>query len=147
MIKKRCSTCGKKKTLNEFTKDLRAKDGLKGQCRQCRSKYAKQYRTTEGYKKSQKKYLKSKKKQTRDLKQYNLTLEDYDKMFEKQKGVCAICGQPEDSKVWGTVRRLSVDHDHKTGKVRGLLCVRCNRGIGYFQDNVRILAQAISYLK
>lgn len=64
------------------------------------------------------------------LKKYNLTLEDYDNMFECQKGVCAICGGINLSG-----RRLGVDHDHKTGTVRGLLCLCCNSHLGWYETN------------
>jgi hypothetical protein len=72
---------------------------------------------------------------------YGITLEQYDKMFEEQGGVCAICdGINKDG------RRLFIDHDHKTGKIRGLLCCNCNRGVGSFRDSVNNLQRAIIYL-
>lgn len=73
-------------------------------------------------------------------KDFGITIEDYDKMFKKQKGLCAICGLPE-NKI-----RLSVDHCHDTGEVRGLLCGSCNRGLGLFRDNCELLKKAINYL-
>ncbi len=60
------------------------------------------------------------------IKQYGLSLDDYDRMFGKQGGVCAICGQPETRRYRGEITNLVVDHDHKTGRIRGLLCSRCN---------------------
>ena len=63
------------------------------------------------------------------LKNYNMTLGEYRDLYLKQKGVCALCGGPE--KVSG--RLLAIDHDHKTGKVRGLLCGVCNLGLGYYE--------------
>ena len=64
-------------------------------------------------------------------KRFGLTLEEYDRLFAEQGGVCAICGNPESARdQWnGRVRRLAVDHDHETGRVRGLLCGRCNTSI------------------
>ena len=59
---------------------------------------------------------------------FNITLDDYDRMFEEQKGVCAICGQPQKSS-----RRLAVDHNHITGKIRGLLCTVCNTDLGWYE--------------
>lgn len=79
-----------------------------------------------------------------------LTAGEYHKMFEKQHGVCAICGKPETRKAPqtnGRICRLHIDHDHKTGKVRGLLCSRCNIGLGHFMDNIEFLLKAIRYLK
>lgn len=81
--------------------------------------------------------LKSRLKQT-----YGITIEDWEGMFSSQEGRCAICGkhQSEVGKVF------SVDHDHETGKVRGLLCHLCNMGLGSFQDDAELLENAMAYL-
>jgi len=73
---------------------------------------------------------------------------DYAIMLEKQGGVCAICKQPETfmHPKAKRVARLAVDHCHDTGKVRGLLCAKCNRGLGYFRHNVAYLRNAEEYL-
>lgn len=76
-------------------------------------------------------------------KQYGITPEDYDAMYEAQKGCCAICFTHQVSMNY----RLHVDHCHKTGKVRGLLCKNCNLALGNFQDSVKLLARAIEYLE
>ena len=78
------------------------------------------------------------------IKQYGLTLAKYDAILAAQNGGCAICG----SKIAKTTRngRFCIDHDHKTGEVRGLLCAPCNRGIGLLQDSVPILEAAMKYL-
>lgn len=68
---------------------------------------------------------------------FGITSEEYDILFAMQKGVCAICRQPETVKTKsGSVRRLAVDHDHDTGKPRGLLCYRCNTALGYVERNL-----------
>jgi hypothetical protein len=67
------------------------------------------------------------------LRRFGLEPEDYDAMLEAQGGVCAICGQPETVVRYGQVQPLSVDHDHKTGQVRGLLCHRCNIRVGWVE--------------
>lgn len=72
-------------------------------------------------------------------KEYNITLEQYNNMLLAQNGVCAICGQKGE-------RMLCVDHDHTTGKVRGLLCDLCNRGLGFFKENTNIIIKALVYL-
>jgi len=59
---------------------------------------------------------------------YNLTLDDYNQMFEQQNGVCAICGNPEN-----TNRMLAVDHNHNTDVIRGLLCFNCNTRLGWYE--------------
>jgi hypothetical protein len=79
---------------------------------------------------------------------YGLTLEDYQKMLDKQENRCAICDREESSiSRYGTPKRLTVDHNHATGQIRGLLCDNCNRGIGHLQEDIRILEKAIEYLK
>jgi len=72
---------------------------------------------------------------------YSIDLREYGRMFEQQKGRCNICRRPPGEK------SLAVDHCHKTGKVRGLLCSRCNTSLGGFRDSERILLAAIQYLK
>ena len=80
-------------------------------------------------------------------KKYGVTLEWYNQNLAKQKNVCAICKQPEVAVIRGRVISMPVDHDHQTGKVRGLLCTKCNRGLGLFADKVENLRSAISYLE
>jgi len=74
---------------------------------------------------------------------YNLSLDEFNDIFEKQNGCCAICGIHQSQ----LKKTLCVDHDHKTGQIRGLLCNKCNRGIGMFNDDVILLETAIKYLK
>ena len=69
---------------------------------------------------------------------YGLTVQDFSRMEVEQKGCCAICFQP---------RKLVVDHCHKTGKVRALLCYACNSALGSFQDSIQILENAQNYLR
>jgi len=72
----------------------------------------------------------------------------YQELFEKQDGVCAICKQPETAKhkKSGRVHSLTVDHDHRTGVVRGLLCRRCNTALGWFNDDEWLVECAMFYL-
>lgn len=79
---------------------------------------------------------------------YDLTLEDFDAMNKAQGGRCAICGEPETSNDHrsGHPLPLAVDHDHETGAVRGLLCRRCNRHLGGFNDDAKLLRSAADYL-
>ncbi len=76
---------------------------------------------------------------------YGINYGDYSRMLGEQNGLCAICGKPASGGI-KSAARLHVDHDHATGAVRGLLCSRCNQGIGYFSDNPELLAAAIAYL-
>jgi hypothetical protein len=68
-------------------------------------------------------------------------------MNYQQDGLCAICGSKEIPAKSGQQRRLSIDHDHETGRIRGLLCSKCNTGLGFFRDNIRFLRSAIRYLE
>lgn len=78
---------------------------------------------------------------------FGITQEQYEAMLEAQGGVCKICLQEERKARHGVIMALAVDHDHETGKIRGLLCNNCNLGIGKFSDNVVYLFSAIDYLK
>ena len=79
-------------------------------------------------------------KNRRLVQRYGITIEDYNRILAEQKGLCAICGNVPTT-------RFHVDHDHATGKVRGLLCVACNMALGLFKDNPRLLERSIEYLK
>jgi hypothetical protein len=76
---------------------------------------------------------------------YSLTPEEYESILDRQRGTCALCpatvGRP------GTDRRLAVDHDHKTGHVRGLLCDRCNRALASLGDDTDGLGAAFRYVR
>lgn len=69
---------------------------------------------------------------------YNVTLEFYEKLYKKQKGKCAICNQEKE---------LHIDHNHKTEKIRGLLCWACNISLGYMKENIKYILNMIKYLK
>ena len=85
------------------------------------------------------------------LDRYGLTLDDYDRMWAKQNGRCAICCDLPAGKLIlrGTKMQhsLHVDHDHDSNKVRGLLCSQCNRALGQFRDDPKLLIAAIAYLE
>jgi len=70
-----------------------------------------------------------------------LSLEEYKNLVLKQKDLCAICGKQEKNK------SLAIDHDHTTGKTRGLLCQKCNRALGGFCDDIQVVKNALTYLK
>ncbi len=77
-----------------------------------------------------------------------ISLEEFTALFNKQKGVCAICGNPETHlSNAGLTKRLSIDHCHATGVVRGLLCDNCNHAIGHVKENVRVLKEMILYIE
>jgi hypothetical protein len=73
------------------------------------------------------------------MRKYGLTRENYEALLEEQSGRCGICGEP-------FAQSPHVDHDHRTGRVRGLLCRRCNRAIGFFDDDPELLERAAAWL-
>ena len=81
---------------------------------------------------------------------YGLSKEAYIALYDKQNGLCAICGNPLE--LWKPHAKISksiiahVDHDHTTKRIRGLLCHHCNNGLGCFRDSTHILREAILYL-
>ena len=77
---------------------------------------------------------------------FGLSLDKYNEMFEAQQGKCAICNQSETQMRNGKLKTLAVDHDHKSGVIRGLLCFDCNTGIGKLKDDPQVLQSAIQYL-
>ncbi len=80
-----------------------------------------------------------KRREWRIFKHYGLTLEEYNQMYDDCGGACEICHKELDV--------LYIDHDHNTGRVRGLLCSQCNTGIGGLQDDVGLLLHAVRYLE
>lgn len=141
MKTKICSKCGIEKELNCFYKQKSCKNGITSTCRDCKSEYTKkhqvEYWKTEAYKTSRLRKL------------FGITLNDYNKKLEEQNNTCAICKNLETSRDNRTklIKNLSVDHDHQSGKVRGLLCGKCNSILGLAKDNINILQSAIDYLK
>jgi hypothetical protein len=82
------------------------------------------------------------------LKKVNLTFDEFKQMLDEQKHLCAICGKPEMlTHQSGTPRLLCIDHNHKTGAVRGLLCQRCNSALGFFNDDPNLIRRALAYLE
>lgn len=84
------------------------------------------------------------------LKKYNLDSEDFDTLWVTFRGKCGICfnkmKMPE-SKQGQALDVVAIDHDHKTGNIRGLLCNKCNKGVGFFDDNIDLLKSAIKWLE
>jgi hypothetical protein len=147
MPEKICSVCNKLKPLEDFYKEARVKDGRMRRCKLCHCAVTAKYRTQnpEVYRKASLKHwhnLKDSKKHGKWLKRYGLTKEEYETFFDKQKGLCFIC-----KKECSSGQNLSVDHCHKTGKVRGLLCKKCNTALGMLEDNIEYFQTAILYLK
>lgn len=85
-------------------------------------------------------------KKTRLKKVWKMSVEDFESLLKSQGNRCAVCGDIESRRGKWLTRNLNVDHCHDTGAVRGLLCNRCNLGLGYFKDDPILLLNAIKYL-
>lgn len=145
MSQKICSKCEVEKPLSDFSNQKNAKDGKQQWCKPCHTAAFKifykenkevKYAKTQAWKKEHPDRV----KHHRLKEAYGITLEDYDRMLKDQSGVCKICAKTPGK------RALCVDHDHKTGAVRGLLCDQCNFALGHFNDNPVLLKNAIKYL-
>lgn len=138
---KMCVLCGEAKETNEFYKRIDSPDGLRNQCKKCRINEAHvYYKANEKRQKiNHREWYKAKGRHKVLKREYGLSKKQYDDMFEAQKGLCAICFSLSNID-------LSVDHDHKTGVIRKLLCSDCNSGLGRFKDNPKFLHSAITYL-
>ena len=154
VTEKQCCKCKEVKNLDDFSFLMGGKYKRSAWCKKCHSKHAREWekkhpeRTKELYKNWATKY--PERKITADHKagrkyrlrtEYGITENDYLEMLENQKGLCAICGQDNKGK------RLHIDHNHKTKKVRALLCGPCNHGLGLFKENINSLKKAIKYLE
>ena len=157
-----CIMCEIEKPLSEFQNSKTSKGGKSWHCKPCvNKKCRKNYQENKEYfiKKgiewgknnpekvveSSRKWYKNnpKKVKSNRLKhRYGMTTDDYDRILESQNGVCAICKQKEPIK--GIT--LAVDHNHDTGAIRGLLYNKCNKGLGYFNDNPNLVETAAEYL-
>lgn len=124
-----CSTCNELKDASYYTleRDSRCVGGIamRSTCKSCT-----EFRKYKAFIK----------------KRYGITWEDYQSLLEEQEYKCAICGA-SNSQSERTSGRLFVDHCHSTGKVRGLLCSKCNHALGQFNDDEKLLFKAISYLR
>ena len=129
---KECSTCRLKLSLDEFYESKYNKGGYYTICKSCARKRNKKYRLTHKATKEQKRKWRIKSK-------YGITQEEYEQLYIAANGACEICHKELDV--------LYIDHNHDTGKVRGLLCRGCNTGIGMLQEDISTLLKAIKYLE
>ena len=148
-IEKLCSGCHTVYPIEQYgLRNKRGKQVRMSRCRSCEIEYANNYRKNnlEKVRAFKRKYNQENPERKKRWhyrsnwvkKGYNA--DEVEKFISKQEQRCSICGViPE--------KRLCLDHCHKTGKIRGLLCENCNRGIGMFQDDVAALKQAIAYLE
>ncbi len=164
---KKCPKCKKVKRIDDFYNDKTQKTGKSVQCRECNVKGTRQYykdnrghilrKRKKGYaaikvqkakyRKENKEKCKQSARNTNYYRKFGIRIKDYDEMYERQSGVCAICGKKEDAIYRGVAKNLAIDHDHVTGVVRGLLCAKCNTALGNVNDDIGILVNMIEYLK
>lgn len=145
-----CKKCYTDKALDCFQRDPNVLGGFKGTCKECIKQYNAEYR------KLNKEHIRDKKKTYYTTKphiqksiylrlKYNLTIEQYESMLIAQDYKCAACSST--SVEHNRYKSLCVDHDHATGKVRGLLCHPCNTAIGAAKENVDRLETCAAYLR
>ena len=160
---KRCTKCGKRFPLAMFYAAKGTRDGLRGDCKECfAARAAKRYRedpdrvkqrvlkwqreNRDRYRASQRRIKQSPEGKRREReghlrRTHGITQADYDAMVEAQKGRCKICGRrPAEGK------SFHIDHDHVTGRIRGLLCSSCNHALGLFAESPERLRRAASYV-
>jgi hypothetical protein len=131
---KTCTKCGLSLPIDSFSSyKYKGDTRLRARCKNCRTddqkeRYSKNPDVHRGYLYKQK---------------YGITLEQYDQMVVEQEGVCLIC---DTDTPMGHHKRFVVDHNHTSGEVRGLLCSKCNSGLGCFSDNPNTLLKAAQYL-
>ena len=160
---KACGKCGVVQPLDSFYKAPGTRDGHRGDCKDCfraraKARYplvrevniarAKKWRedNLERYQANQRRMRGTPEGKVRQraghlMRKFGMTIEQYDAMLEAQGGGCFICGRPPREDI-----SLHVDHDHATGKVRGILCFCCNNALADFQEDPELLRKAAGYV-
>lgn len=136
--RRRCSRCKKVKSLDEFYPEkTKGKTnrycGVRSECKTCTRKATKRYMDED---------LKRKRNRNWKDRGVNCTVTIYDEKFADQQGRCGICGRHQSE----FEKALSIDHNHKTGKIRGLLCSQCNLALGYIESQVNFSSGVEKYL-
>lgn len=122
----RCAGCGENKSAEEFPRDSSSKSGRASRCKPCHNKRNREY--VERQQRGRHYHLKQR---------YGLSADEVEERASRQSGLCTICrSNPAEQ----------VDHDHRSGRPRGILCLDCNAGLGAFRDDVRLIYEAVDYL-
>jgi hypothetical protein len=131
---KTCNICNTDKSIDSFVKRSNRESGIQPYCKSCHNRNSREkYSST---------YMRE-----YDLKsKYGIGHSEFLKILESQDNKCAICKRDSEICLSGRKKRLCVDHSHDTGKVRGILCDKCNRGIGLLNDDPNVLISAYNYL-
>lgn len=135
-----CGRCKQWLPITSFARNTNKWDGLQERCRDCRKKHwdtvGKNTKTIPPLE------VRRKRSRTQVIKSYGISEDEFNSMLKKQMNKCAICGTTN----WGRPSP-SIDHDHITGKVRALLCNRCNRTLGLAEDSSELLFKMVKYLR
>jgi hypothetical protein len=146
-----CKRCGVKRPIIDFHIVKECLDGRRPVCKFCiRKQQKKRYDGNAEFARArQRKYNAHNPQVMRKInlkKKYGITLEQYNTMFIFQGGVCLVCGQSEIVTRLGKIKNLAIDHNHVTGKIRGLLCQKCNQALGLLNDNPVIIKSLLKYI-
>jgi len=131
-----CSTCKESFPVEDFYKSKTHTRGYSYDCKRCHIQNVSLNRKVKIRQYTEK-------DRANNLKRYGITIEEYESLLASQFWACAICGRDEEE----FEGRLHIDHDHITGKVRGLLCRKCNSILGYADDDIDVIRKAIAYLE
>jgi hypothetical protein len=134
---KQCTICLEHKPIEDFHKAKRNKYGRRNYCKAC-DRLVRDRKIVLPPRGTQTPYTREQKKDWELRRAYGISLEDFLSMVKEQQGLCLICQMQ---------KKLYVDHNHVTGKVRGLLCNTCNRGLGFFHEDEDLLNRAIAYIR
>lgn len=139
---KTCGICKETKELDAFHNKKGAKDGKQSQCKVCNIARVKTWQADnpEKHEANWKHTTANRDMFARKAKRYGLSVEELQKLMDKADGKCEICSREP-------VKWLVVDHCHETLRVRGIICERCNQGLGLFADNIEFMKSAIEYLQ
>jgi len=123
---KKCNKCNTIKELKEFHVNNKCKTRRAASCKSCMKEYNKMHNR---------------------LKLYGLTEEKSRELEQRANGLCEICGRPQRHVSMGQVVSLCIDHNHSTGKVRGMLCNDCNKFIGMFGEDISLMDKVVTNTK
>jgi hypothetical protein len=143
---KTCKKCSTKQDLSQFHRSRSQPDGYQSWCKVCqKAAYCARYKAKDkseavGRVQDWRRKNPAKVRNSHLKRMYGLDQDKYEQLLAVQNGGCWICHRPPDD------RPLCVDHDHKSGGVRGLLCITCNTGLGGFKDSIQLMERAILYL-
>lgn len=154
---KKCASCKKNLDLCEYGKKKTHKDSLSTECRDCSAARGRENRRRKklGLPSLREEYIKRQESKyglpykhpdysyAKNISiKFGMDLLEYNKMFEKQRGCCAICGDHQSV----LKHKLHIDHNHNNMKIRGLLCRPCNTAIGLLKDNTEVIREALNYV-